>query len=233
MSEFLQRLSEDEFRYEYLSPSEMLGRLQHKAILYQPLGSLEWHNEHLPLGTDTLCAIAMASRLCRKLGGVMAPACFFNTGGCHRHATTFYMPTDPYREMIRQVIRGYQDIPAKLIVLVNGHGGTEQKDTPQMVAEELNGEDHPWRVCAADAYLLGADSEVRIDHADTGETSWAMEVIPQLVRMDRDIQPDLFSGKLPFQVKGPPSPEKGRILYGHFLRESVDFIERESTAALE
>ena len=27
-----------------------------KAILYLPIGSLEWHNEHLPLGTDTLHA---------------------------------------------------------------------------------------------------------------------------------------------------------------------------------
>ena len=72
---------EREIRYEYMAPSEILARLEEKAILYWPIGSLEWHNEHLPAGTDTFHALALAMRLGAEIGGVVLPPFWWNTGG--------------------------------------------------------------------------------------------------------------------------------------------------------
>ncbi len=76
-------------------------------------------------------------------------------------------------------------------MLINGHGGEYQARVPHNLADELGGEGFPIRVVVADPYGLGTASACRIDHADTGETSVAMELIPQLVRMERDVGPDI------------------------------------------
>ena len=222
----LDRLPADEFRYPYLSPAELADRLQRKAVLYLPIGSLEWHNEHLPLGTDTLHAIELAHRLCRELGGVVLPAFWWNTGGCHDHASTYHMPEDIYRTTLKNVCLGLAPIPAKVLVLINGHGGQYQKESPEIVAGELNNEGFPMRVVTADPYTLATSSACRIDHADTGETSVAMELIPQLVRMDRPIGPDIYSHEMPFGDRGDPSAGKGRLLWDAYRDDAVRRIEQ-------
>ncbi len=198
--------------------------------MYFPIGSLEWHNEHLPLGTDTLHSIELATRLCAELGGIVLPAFWWNTGACHDHASTYHMPEDLYRTTLKNVCLGLAPIPAKLLVLTNGHGGGHQKETPAILAEELNASEFPMRVVVADPYGLGKSSSCRIDHADTGETSLSMELIPQLVRMDNGIGGDLFSGEKPFAVKGQPSQEDGRELYEAFLADAKSLINSEYAA---
>ena len=225
----LKRLENNECRYPYLSPSELSSRLQKKAILFLPIGSLEWHNEHLPLGTDTFHAIELSMRLCNDIGGVVLPAFWWNTGGCHDHVSTYHMPEDLYRVALRNVCTGLKPIPAKLLVLVNGHGGGYQKETPAILAEELNKEGFPMRVIAADPFDLGKSSPCRLDHADTGETSFALELIPQLVRMEREIEPDLYSHKLPFISGGQPSKEAGRQLWEAYYSDAIELIEKEYT----
>ncbi len=221
----------DECRYEYLSPAELAERLAAKAILYLPIGSLEWHNEHLPLGTDTLHAIELAHRLCRAIGGVVLPAYWWNTGGCHDHASTYHMPEAQYRPALKCMVVGLRPIPAKLLVLINGHGGGYQKETPAILAAELNGEGFPMRVVPADPYGLATQSACRIDHADTGETSVSLELIPQLVRLGRPIGPDLFTKKPPFHARGPATQAGGRKLWEAYLADAQALLAKEYAAA--
>jgi len=217
---------EIECRYSYLSPRELTARLEDKAILYFPIGSLEWHNEHLPLGTDTLHAIELSMRLCAELGGVVLPAFWWNTGGCHDHVSTYHMPEDLYRTTLKNVCMGFTPIPAKLLVLVNGHGGGYQKETPAIIAEELNSSAFPIRVLIADPYGLGTSSSCRIDHADTGETSFSLELIPHLVRMGKKIGPDIHSGNKPF-ARGEPTREGGRELWQTYFSDAKVLINSE------
>ncbi len=41
-------------QYEELTPSEFREKLNNAPVAYLPLGTLEYHGEHLPLGTDAL-----------------------------------------------------------------------------------------------------------------------------------------------------------------------------------
>ena len=223
---FLERLGPEEFRYPYLSPAELAERLESKPILYLPIGSLEWHNEHLPLGTDALHALELGRRLCDRIGGVSLPAFWWNTGGCHDCGCTYHMAESFYRATLKHVCLGLAPIPAKVLVLINGHGGNYQKETMPFVADELNRERFPMRVVVADPYHQGTESACRIDHADTGETSVAMELIPQLVRMDRAIGPDIKSGRVPFEAKGQPSADKGRLLWDAYFADVEQLLDQ-------
>lgn len=226
------RLPQDERRYAYLSAGELVARLQEKAILYLPIGSLEWHNEHLPLGTDTFHAFELAMRLSAELGGVVLPPFWWNTGWCYDHASTYHMPEELYRATLKNVCLGLTPLPARLLVLINGHGGDYQRETPAAVAAELNAGARAMRVVAADPYALGQSSACRIDHADTGETSLSLELIPQLVRLEREVGPDLVTGRIPF-AGGPPTRAGGGELWRAFRADARDLIEAEYALATD
>ena len=38
--------------YEELLPEECVQRIQEMPVAYLPLGTLEWHGPHMPLGAD-------------------------------------------------------------------------------------------------------------------------------------------------------------------------------------
>lgn len=63
-------------QYSYLRPSQFRERLQRQPLAYLPLGTLEWHGEHLPLGADSLQSEALMIRAAEKFGGIVLPPLF-------------------------------------------------------------------------------------------------------------------------------------------------------------
>ena len=56
--------------YEELTPTEFRARLAEAPIAYLPLGTLEWHGEHLPLGSDGIQARGFFVELAHQVGGM-------------------------------------------------------------------------------------------------------------------------------------------------------------------
>ena len=67
---------EESCLYEELTPRKLRKRLHQAPIAYLPLGTLEWHGEHLPLGSDGLQSRGFFERLAAKAGGVVLPMLF-------------------------------------------------------------------------------------------------------------------------------------------------------------
>jgi creatinine amidohydrolase len=59
--------------YEELLPEEFLERLNACPIAYIPLGTLEWHGYHLPLGSDGLQSKGFFTALAAHIGGIVLP----------------------------------------------------------------------------------------------------------------------------------------------------------------
>ncbi len=59
--------------YEELLPGEFLERLNACPIAYLPLGTLEWHGYHLPLGSDGLQSKGFFTALAEQVGGIVLP----------------------------------------------------------------------------------------------------------------------------------------------------------------
>jgi len=60
-------------RYDELLPHEFRKRLAERPIAYLPLGTLEWHGEHLPLGSDAMQSEGLMVECARRLGGIVMP----------------------------------------------------------------------------------------------------------------------------------------------------------------
>jgi len=60
-------------RYELLHPHELEEILRRAPVAYIPLGSLEWHGRHLPLGNDAIKAYEICLRAAERTEGVVFP----------------------------------------------------------------------------------------------------------------------------------------------------------------
>lgn len=62
--------------YAELMPGEFKSRIADAPIAYLPLGTLEWHGEHLPLGSDGIQPFEFFKELAAEVGGIVLPALF-------------------------------------------------------------------------------------------------------------------------------------------------------------
>ena len=60
-------------RFDELLPHEFRKRLAQRPIAYLPLGTLEWHGEHLPLGSDAMQSEGLMVECARRFGGIVMP----------------------------------------------------------------------------------------------------------------------------------------------------------------
>jgi creatinine amidohydrolase len=59
-----------------LKAGELEACVSQCPLSFLPLGTLEWHGHHLPLGTDMLIPQGIFSRLAKDIGGVVLPPLF-------------------------------------------------------------------------------------------------------------------------------------------------------------
>jgi len=66
-------VSEKKVRYAELRPQEFRERLTARPLAYLPLGTLEWHGEQLPLGSDGLISEGVQCECACRYGGIVLP----------------------------------------------------------------------------------------------------------------------------------------------------------------
>ena len=68
-------------RYERLRPAEIVSRRTACPVAWLPIGTIEWHGEHNPVGLDTLKIHALLERCAQQIGGLVFPPLYY---GEHR-----------------------------------------------------------------------------------------------------------------------------------------------------
>ena len=66
-------LDQDKVRFDELLPHQFRKRLAERPIAYLPLGTIEWHGEHLPLGSDAIQSEGLMVECARRIGGIVMP----------------------------------------------------------------------------------------------------------------------------------------------------------------
>lgn len=62
--------------YKDLQPAQLLEKVKKCPVAYLPIGTLEWHGRHMPLGTDMLIPENVFAKVAEKIGGVVLPPIF-------------------------------------------------------------------------------------------------------------------------------------------------------------
>ncbi len=216
--------------YAELTPKEFRKRLDAAPIAYLPLGTLEWHGAHLPLGSDGLQSQGFFVELAQRAGGMVLPMLFFGpdrsmeAGGRTFYGMDYYrypdvppqqldgsaywMPADLFVQVLESVLRQLKRAGFRIVV-AHGHG-------PSTVA--FRDRIDEWSTALGlRLFVCWRDDEsdglgIQTDHAAANETSLMMALRPDLVQMgnlpqDPDEWPLAVGGKDP---RRHASPNVGR-----------------------
>ena len=163
----------DPVRLDVLVWPDLAGRAQ-RSILVVPLGSTEQHGPHLPLGTDSAIAAALAGRLAAaRPDVVVAPALPYGSAGEHAaFPGTLSIGAAALELVVVELVRSADAFAG--VVLVSGHGGNAAPLAAAVATLTADGRD----VLAWSPRLPGADA-----HAGRTETSLMLALAPGEVRV--------------------------------------------------
>ena len=192
----------DSVFYTELTPTAFRRRLAEAPIAYVPLGTLEWHGEHLPLGSDGLQSQGFFAALAREAGGIVLPMLFlgpdmrFDIEGGPFYGMDFYgfpdqeaqqldgsaywAPDELFAAWLEQVLAQLARAGFRIVV-AHGHG-------PSTQAVYANREAWEQRF-GLRIFACWRDDEddglgIQTDHAAANETSLMLALHPDLVHME-------------------------------------------------
>src|SRR5688500_11865137 len=94
------------------------------TVAVLPIGAIEQHGAHLPVGTDLMLAEAIAKPLAEKLDAYLLPAIAISSSIEHRKAKgTVYLRAETLARLVRDVAESLRASGFERLVLVNFHGG--------------------------------------------------------------------------------------------------------------
>ncbi len=248
--------SDEKVLYAELTPQEFRERIAAAPIAYLPLGTLEWHGEHLPIGSDGLQSYGFFIKLAQRAGGIVLPMLFLGPDRMEEvdgkelygmdtlgegmseekryknqqlAGSAYWVPEETFRTIIEATLKQLKRAGFRIVV-GHGHGpstGFFNKNTAQW-KEKFGLETF---VCWGSEYDRQGMG-IQVDHAAMNETSLVMALRPELVQMERlskDRWPVGVGGKDPRKFA---SPELGRKII-ELQTERMAKILREALANLD
>ena len=183
-----------EIRFEYLRPVQLNEEIEKCPLVFLPIGPLEYHGPHLPVGMDPINATQCALETCRRIGkGVVHPTLFWGTErerpewllkslGFRKDQwivgmdfptklwESFYYSEQIFGLVLANTLEMLISHGYKLIVITNGHGAWNHLQTIERLALDFS-----HNTSALVVWKLATTSDVHeremMGHADIVETS--------------------------------------------------------------
>lgn len=221
-------------KYTEMFPSEFEEAINKTPIAYLPLGTLEWHGEHLPLGTDLIESEALMIEIAKKCGGIVLPPLFLGPDRYKLHENKdligmdYAKSTSPQKQLIGSSYWVSNGIFMVLIdailaqlkragfraVFADGHGPS-RRSWVENIEEREN---------RFGLKLFGVTSDIKehwsyqIDHAAKNETSIMLHLNEVFVKTDLLNQPSVG-------VNGEPLNLSNKKYGENCLKNSIRLIE--------
>ena len=187
---------------QYLRPEQIRAEIEKAPIAYLPLGLVEWHGHHLPMGVDAFNAETVAKLAAEESGGLVMPTVYFGTDsalsqewldfigfeqdqyivGMNFPAITMpsmYVSEEAFAIMLREQLRLIARMGFKLIAVLTGHGAPNQGAVMRRLAAEFSA-GGAVKVLALTAF----PPDTGVGHASRAETSITMALVPETVKLD-------------------------------------------------
>jgi len=197
--------------FEELIPEDFNSRLNDAPIAYIPLGTLEWHGPHMPLGADGLQSKGFFKKLAEAVGGIVLPMLFqgpdtktviddeifYGMDVCGGNFTgnmvyenqkltgsVYHIEKDIFITILDTLCMNLSRMGFKIIV-AHGHGPSilaYQSMIPEIERKYNVKCFHCWGdFSISDEIYYG----LQVDHGGSNETSIMLSVNEQLVKMEK------------------------------------------------
>lgn len=236
-----------EIEWLYMTPGKFRERIDKVPVAYLPLGTLEWHGPHNPLGADALQPIGFFRDLASRVGGVVMPPLFL---GPDRKAkvidgqfyagmdmldknfqeieptkldgSAYYIEDGLFNLMIERIAENVGRQGIRILVTV-GHGPST---TALSNMTETIWEKHKVKIVTVHNTYPGEDSQInekypfQADHAAKNETSILMYYNPETVH------PEFLNNEYPKGVGGTDPRESSKEFAGEIISHQLDRMEK-------
>ena len=193
--------------YQDMTPDEFSARLAECPVAYLPLGTLEWHGDHLPLGSDGLQSQGFFELLAAETGGIVLPMLFVGPDpydttingrdyygmDCGRlfseqcsyeiqqlTGSVYWVPDSAFDNMMHGMMQQLSRAGFKMVV-AHGHG-----PSTNYIGEHAGEFKDRYKLLVLNCWGNDtADLCLQCDHAGANETSVMMYLHPGLVHMEK------------------------------------------------
>ncbi len=178
--------------WQDLTMPEFEAARERSRTVILPVGSLEEHGPHLPLGTDMFHALEVARRLAQVQPVVVAPPLFYGVCRSTReHPGTVSLAGDTLRALVLDLGREFYRQGLRRLVILSGHaGGTHMAalleageallaGLPELRVAVVNVLDLLREVLTANPQLVHTRGDA---HAGEVETALMLAAYPHLVK---------------------------------------------------
>ena len=209
--------------------------------LLLPVGTLEAHGLHAPVGTDNFCAEEIAWELAKRLGWPVAPTLNYGiTTGLIAYPWSSRLGKDLYTDLIDTILKDFLAMGFHRIVIINGHGGNTETlgNVVKGLALDDRGKRH---LMVIDWWQLDTEALREVygrpgGHAALDETACMMAYRPELVdtaaadpKYQSRVQPGVivapYSAAMLVYEDGDASPDFDSEKAARFMKMLLDKIE--------
>lgn len=189
---------------------DVAAHLARDSRLIVPVGALEQHGPHLPLGSNVLIARRIAIDLSREFGVLRAPTFHYgvNVEAARGFAGTASLTAKTLHRALNELLGSWEDHGVTEFIILTAHRHAPHLDA---LATLLT-----YRARVRVVEIWDTDVSVLLDrqdaplHGGEAETSVMLYLYPELVRMDRARDVDVSSGELRRYIRnGIPVPPPG------------------------
>jgi creatinine amidohydrolase len=169
--------------YHELRPDQLADAVERFPVVFWPLGLIEHHGWHLPVGLDGIKAERMCIQIAERTGGVILPTMWWGgLGGHGDFMWTLYQPEEAADAILARTLSQLVASGFRAVVLLAGHYPWQallDRHVPPLR------DAHPEVL-----FLYGTEMNIAEgaqlpgDHAAREETSYGLYLLPELVDME-------------------------------------------------
>ena len=199
----------------HMTVPEVEAFLDRSDMVIIPVGALEQHGDHLPIGTDFLNGVERCKLIAQERDILVAPVLMVGQSPYHMgFAGSLSLKAETIIDVHLQAVESLIHHGFKRFIIMNSHGGNRAIST--LLVDQINQTTAGVAVSFGEAVRPFMEpstvppSPVLDRHGGTSETSNSLYLIPSLVDIDAAVTakltlPDHLEGMLPDVVAGDPT----------------------------
>jgi creatinine amidohydrolase len=225
-----------------MNREEFAEAMGEDPVVILPIGSVEEHGAHLPLGSDTFEVDFVIGRIAEKIECVVLPTINYgNCGSTYNFPGTISVSFESLRYIIHDILSEVIRHGGSRILVISGHAGTNHMAAMRMAAQCIAKKNPKVKLMVMSDYDLvpeykGGNVPKWDGHAGKAETSRMLNIRPDISKKGKVaakpkykeymVLPDPES-QIPGGFAGDPrtaTPELGKKIDDYVLKRLLKLI---------